>query len=93
MSRIIELLQLSQDASESEVYQAVKDLKDRLAAAESKLIQIEADEFVAQNKERICDEEGFKRLYIKYGKDIAQGFLKVFTSSAQEETTCGAPVV
>ena len=77
---VLTLLELPNDASASEVYQAVKKQKEHLAAMEAKLLQIEADEFVAANKERVFDPEGFKQLYIKYGKDVAERFLRVFTS-------------
>ena len=80
-SRILPLLGLPEDASEAEVFQAVKDLKDKLIVAENKLLQIEADDFISQNRERISDAEGFKRLYITHGKEVAKAFLQAITDS------------
>ena len=82
--RILTLLGLSQEASEAEVYQAIKDLKDSLSDAESRLLQIEIEQVVAQNKASISDMEGFKRLYIEYGKDVAIAFLKVMQGKTGE---------
>ena len=80
-SRILPLLGLREDASEAEVFQAVKELKDKLIVAENKLLQIEADDFIFQNRERISDAEGFKRLYITHGKEVAKAFLQAITDS------------
>lgn len=82
--RILTLLGLSQEASEAEVYQAVKDLKDRLTDAESRLLQIEIEEVVAQNKACISDMEGFKKLYVEHGRDVAIAFLKVMQGKTGE---------
>ena len=82
--RILSLLGLPHDASEAEVYQAVKGLKDRLAEAESRLLQIEIEEVVAQNKACISDMEGFKKLYVEHGKDVAIAFLKVMQGKTGE---------
>lgn len=82
--RILSLLGLSQEASEAEVYQAVKDLKDSLADAESRLLQIEIEQVVAQTNACISDMEGFKKLYVEYGKDVAIAFLKVMQGKTGE---------
>ena len=74
-SRVMSLLGLQENASESEVYHAVKDLKDRLAASEARLLKLEADEFVKSNQDRISDMEAFKKLYERYGKEVAEAFL------------------
>ncbi len=75
--RILSLLELPQEASEAEVYQVVKDLKNRLAEVESRLLQIEIADVLAQNNAYISDMEGFKKLYVEHGKDVAIAFLKV----------------
>ena len=81
--RILSLLGLPQETSETEVYQAVKDLKDRLTEAESRLLQIEIAEVLAQNNANISDIEGFKKLYVEYGKDVAIAFLKVMRKKTE----------
>lgn len=76
-TRVLSLLNLPDNASESEVYQAVKELKDRLALTESKLIEIGVEKFMQENRERIADPEAFKRLCITHGKEVATAFLNV----------------
>ena len=80
-TRILSLLELPESASEGEVYQAIKELKDRLELAESKVLEMEAERFVAENKEHVSDAEGLKSLYIKHGKEVASEFLKVFAQA------------
>ena len=82
--RILSLLGLPQEAAEAEVYQAVKGLKARLAEAESRLLQIEIEQVVAQTNACISDMEGFKKLYVEYGKDVAIAFLKVMQGKTGE---------
>ena len=81
--RVLSLLGLPQEASEAEVYQVVKDLKDRLAEAESRLLQIEISDVIAQNNAYISDMEGFKKLYVEHGKDVAVAFLKVMRKQSE----------
>ena len=80
---------MPQEASEAEVYEVVKDLKSRVTEAEARLLQIEISEVIAQNNAYISDVEGFKRLYVEHGKDVAIAFLKVMrTQSGDPAEEC-----
>ncbi|MGN0886418.1 MAG: phage protease [Candidatus Spyradenecus sp.] len=82
--QLIAALGLSPEASDEEVVSAVAALKQQCAAQEEAALNAEAEQVAEENKERICNKEAFKALYVQ-NKALAKAFLAC-TQSATPST-------
>lgn len=72
--QLIAALGLAPEATDEEVVSAVAALKQRCDEQEAAALNAEAEQVAEENKDRICNKEAFKALYVR-NKEDAMAFL------------------
>lgn len=72
--QLIAALGLAPEATDEEVVSAVAALKQRCDEQEAAALNAEAEQVAEENKERICNKEAFKALYVQ-NRESAKAFL------------------
>lgn len=79
--QLIAALGLAPEATDEEVVSAVAALRQRCDEQEAAALNAEAEQVAEENKDRICNKEAFKALYVR-NKEDAMAFLACTKPSA-----------